>query len=41
VAVANHIDGQDSGKPALGAFFGHELPLRLKTPMEQIVVEIP
>ena len=28
-AVADHISGEDGGKPALGKFFGHMLPLRL------------
>jgi hypothetical protein len=30
-AVANYVGGENGGKPALDTFFGHELPLRLKT----------
>jgi hypothetical protein len=28
-AVADQISGEDGGKPTLGTFFGHVLPLRL------------
>ena len=40
-AVASDIGRENSGKPPLDAFFGHVLPLRLKTPVRQIVVALP
>jgi hypothetical protein len=36
-AVADHVGGEAT----LNASFGHELPLRLKTPVQQIVVALP
>jgi len=40
-AVADHIGGKDGGEAALGAFFGHVLPFRLKAAVQQIVVVLP
>ena len=37
-AVAGHTGGKDGAKPALGAFLGHVLPLRLGLAISQIVV---
>ena len=39
-AIADDIGRENGGKPALDAFFGHMLPLRLKTPLQQIVVAL-
>ena len=36
-AVADRISGQNGGKPALGAFFGHSRPLLSKGAVQQIV----
>ena len=36
-AVADHIGGQNGGKTALGAFFGHLVPLVLHAAVQQIV----
>ena len=36
-AVADYISGQNGGKAALGAFFGHVEPLPLEAAVQQIV----
>ena len=36
-AVADHIGGQNGGKTALGAFFGHLAPFGLHAAVQQIV----